>query len=72
MKPVKSSHEEKEVPKKWTSVFIANEIGSFNYIYGLWDFVDRILSIEHNFMPISGFSRKKVSYEDFVKQAYKS
>ena len=52
MKPVKSSDEEKADPKKRPSLFIANEIGPINHIHSLWYFVDRILSIEHNFMPM--------------------
>ena len=64
VKAVKASDKEKEVGKKRTSVFISNEVCPFNHMYGLGDLVDRILSIQYDFMPLGiillGFNQQIV------------
>ena len=52
VKAVKASDKEEEVGKKWTSIFISNEVGSFDNMYCLADFIDRTLSIQYDFMPL--------------------
>ena len=64
VKAVKASDKEKEVGKKRTSIFVSNEVCPFDNMYGLADFVDRILSIQYDFVPLGiillGFNQQIV------------
>jgi hypothetical protein len=45
VKAVKAGNKEEKVGEKRTSILIPNEVGAFNNMYGLRNFIYRVLSV---------------------------